>query len=80
MSHDVLMPQLGMAQDSAIIVNWLKAPGEAVAADDPLMEVETDKATMEVPAGRNGFLTEIRVAAGDEVPVGDVNRDYFGNC
>jgi len=55
MSHDVLMPQLGMAQDSAIIVNWLKAPGEAVAADDPLMEVETDKATMEVPAGRNGF-------------------------
>ena len=72
MSHDVLMPQLGMAQDSAIIVSWLKAPGEAVSADDPLMEVETDKATMEVPAGRNGFLTEIRVAAGDEVPVGDV--------
>jgi hypothetical protein len=72
MPHDILMPQLGMAQDSAVIIAWLKEPGDAVAADDPLMEVETDKATMEVPAGKDGFLTEIMAAAGDEIPVGDV--------
>ena len=72
MPYEVLMPQLGMAQDSAIIVSWLKAPGDAVVADDPLIEVETDKATMEIPAGRDGFLTQIRAAVGVEVPVGDV--------
>ncbi|HAD29357.1 MAG TPA: hypothetical protein DCF96_11920, partial [Rhodobacteraceae bacterium] len=72
MPYDVLMPQLGMAQDSAVIVSWLKAPGDAVVADDPLIEVETDKATMEIPAGRDGFLTQIRAAVGVEVPVGDV--------
>ena len=78
MPYDVLMPQLGMAQDSAVIVSWLKAPGDAVVADDPLIEVETDKATMEIPAGRDGFLTQIRAAVGVEVPVGDCNCDYFG--
>ena len=72
MPHEVLMPQLGMAQDSAIIVSWLKSAGDAVTADDPLMEVETDKATMEIPAGRDGFLTDIRAEAGTEVPVGEV--------
>jgi Biotin-requiring enzyme len=72
MPHDILMPQLGMAQDSAVIVSWLKELGEAVSADDPLIEVETDKATMEVPAGKDGFLTEIRAIAGDEIPVGNV--------
>lgn len=72
MPHDILMPQLGMAQDSAIIVAWLKEPGDAIAVDDPLIEVETDKATMEVPAGRDGFLTAILAAAGNEIPVGDV--------
>jgi hypothetical protein len=49
------MPQLGMAQDTGILVNWLKAPGDAVAADDILFEVETDKSTMEVEAGRAGL-------------------------
>jgi biotin carboxyl carrier protein len=51
----VTMPQLGMAQDTGILVNWLKAPGDAVAADDILFEVETDKSTMEVEAGRAGY-------------------------
>ena len=72
MAHDVIMPQLGMAQDAGLIVAWHKAPGDAVSADDVLMEVETDKATMEVPAGREGILVEIRVEAGTEVPVGNV--------
>ena len=66
------MPALGMAQDSAVIVAWHKAPGDAVKASDILMEVETDKSTMEVEAGHDGYVAELRAEAGDEVPVGDV--------
>ncbi len=66
------MPQLGMTQNTGLIVAWHKKPGDAVASDDVLMEVETDKATMEVPAGVSGYLTEIRAEAGSEVPVGNV--------
>ncbi|MBV6638758.1 MAG: lipoyl domain-containing protein, partial [Mameliella sp.] len=50
MPHDVIMPALGMAQDSGLIVAWHKEPGAAVATGDVLFEVETDKATMEVEA------------------------------
>jgi pyruvate dehydrogenase E2 component (dihydrolipoamide acetyltransferase)/2-oxoglutarate dehydrogenase E2 component (dihydrolipoamide succinyltransferase) len=69
--HSVTMPQLGMAQDSGLLVNWLKSPGDEVAADDILFEVETDKSTMEVEAGRKGFLAATLAEAGEEVPVGD---------
>src|SRR6056297_993799 len=69
--HTVTMPQLGMAQDTGLLVNWLKAPGDEVAADDILFEVETDKSTMEVEAGRKGFLAATLAEAGEEVPVGD---------
>ncbi|RYG92831.1 pyruvate dehydrogenase [Loktanella sp. IMCC34160] len=67
----VTMPQLGMAQDTGLLVSWQKAPGDAVAADDVLFEVETDKSTMEVPAGLDGFLAATLAQAGEEVPVGD---------
>jgi pyruvate dehydrogenase E2 component (dihydrolipoamide acetyltransferase)/2-oxoglutarate dehydrogenase E2 component (dihydrolipoamide succinyltransferase) len=69
--HSVTMPQLGMAQDSGLLVNWLKAPGDEIAADDVLFEVETDKSTMEVEAGRAGWLAATLAEAGEEVPVGD---------
>lgn len=72
MPHEVIMPALGMAQDTGVIVAWHKAAGDAVAADDVLFEVETDKATMEVPAGADGFVTELRAEAGADVPVGNV--------
>ncbi|MBD3678682.1 MAG: pyruvate dehydrogenase [Rhodobacteraceae bacterium] len=72
MPHDVTMPQLGMAQDAGKIVSWLKAPGDAVAKGDALFEVETDKATMEVEAQADGFLTGVVAAEGDDVPVGQV--------
>ncbi|WP_412509482.1 biotin/lipoyl-containing protein, partial [Roseovarius sp. SYSU LYC5161] len=68
--HSVTMPQLGMAQDSGLLVSWLKSPGEAVAASDVLFEVETDKSTMEVEAGRDGYLAATLAQAGEEVPVG----------
>lgn len=66
----VTMPQLGMAQDSGVLVGWLKAPGDAVAADDLLFEVETDKSTMEVEAGHAGYLAATLAAPGEEVAVG----------
>ncbi|MCC1482763.1 biotin/lipoyl-containing protein [Roseibaca sp. Y0-43] len=72
MPHDVTMPQLGMAQDAGRIVAWLKAAGDPVAKGDPLFEVETDKATMEVEAQAAGFLTGIVASEGDDVPVGQV--------
>ncbi|WP_112323017.1 biotin/lipoyl-containing protein [Oceanibium sediminis] len=67
----ITMPQLGMAQDSGLIVGWQKQPGDAIAADDVLFEVETDKSTMEVPAGADGYLAATLAEAGEEVPVGD---------
>jgi pyruvate/2-oxoglutarate dehydrogenase complex dihydrolipoamide acyltransferase (E2) component len=69
--HAVTMPQLGMAQDSGVLVSWQKSPGDAVSADDVLFEVETDKSTMEVEAGREGFLAATLAEAGEEVPVGE---------
>ena len=72
MPHDVIMPALGMAQDTGKITNWLMAAGDAVAVGDPLFEVETDKATMEVEAQAAGFLTNVSAATGDDVPVGHV--------
>ena len=72
MASEVRMPQLGMNQDSATVLTWLKAAGDVVAAGDVLFEVETDKATMEVEARTGGFLSNIRAREGDEVPVGDV--------
>lgn len=68
----VIMPALGMAQDTGLLVGWLVKPGEKVGADDPLLEVETDKSTMEVPAGAAGFLAAVLAAEGEDVPVGDV--------
>lgn len=72
MPLDVIMPALGMAQDTGLIVAWHKKPGDPVAEGDVLFEVETDKATMEVEAAGSGFLTDVTAAEGDDVPVGKV--------
>jgi pyruvate/2-oxoglutarate dehydrogenase complex dihydrolipoamide acyltransferase (E2) component len=72
MPHEVIMPALGMAQDTGLIVAWHKEPGDKVAAGEVLMEVETDKSVMEVEAGHDGYVAELRAAAGDNVPVGEV--------
>ncbi|MDU8944144.1 biotin/lipoyl-containing protein [Ovoidimarina sediminis] len=66
----VIMPTLGMAQDSGLLVAWLVEPGGKVGADDPLFEVETDKSTMEVPAGVDGYLAARLAEAGEDVPTG----------
>ncbi|AFO92000.1 pyruvate dehydrogenase [Phaeobacter inhibens] len=72
MPHEVIMPALGMAQDTGKIVSWLKSSGDPVKAGDALFEVETDKATMEVESPADGYLTDVQAEAGADVPVGNV--------
>src|SRR5438309_5353078 len=64
------MPALGMAQDTGKLVRWLKQEGDQVAKGEPLMEVETDKATVEVESPGTGTLSAITAAEGDDVAVG----------
>jgi len=66
------MPVLGMAQDTGKLISWLKMEGEAVLEGEPIMEVETDKATVEIEASVSGSLGGVRAQEGDEVPVGQV--------
>jgi pyruvate dehydrogenase E2 component (dihydrolipoamide acetyltransferase) len=69
---DVLMPQLGETVAEGKITKWFKAPGDTVVPGENLFEIETDKVSMEVPAIMGGVLAEIRVPAGEIVPVGAV--------
>ncbi|HET6695100.1 MAG TPA: dihydrolipoamide acetyltransferase family protein [Gaiellaceae bacterium] len=70
MATDVIMPALGMAQETGKVLRWLKAEGDEVAKGEPLMEVETDKVTVEIEAPTDGLLAGLRAAEGAEVPVG----------
>ncbi|MGZ4394754.1 MAG: dihydrolipoamide acetyltransferase family protein [Gaiellaceae bacterium] len=70
MPTDVIMPALGMAQETGRLLRWLKADGDTVVKGEPLMEVETDKVTVEVEAEVDGTLAAIRAAEGDDVQVG----------
>ncbi len=72
MATDVILPVLGMAQDTGKVVQWLKAEGEQVAKGEPIVEVETDKATVELESPADGVLTRLAATAGDDVPVGQV--------
>lgn len=72
MAKDVILPALGMAQDNGTIVRWLKNEGEQVKKGEPIAEIETDKATVEIEAPASGVLAAISAAAGETVPVGQV--------
>jgi len=69
---DVIMPQLGETVTEGTVANWYKKVGDAVKADEPLFEVETDKVTTEIPAIASGVLKAILVESGKTVPVGTV--------
>ena len=69
---EVRMPALGESVTEGTVTTWLKAVGDAVDADEPLLEVSTDKVDSEVPAPVAGFLTEIRVPEDETVEVGTV--------
>lgn len=70
MPISVVMPALEMAQETGKLISWLKKEGQEVAKGEPLLEVETDKAVMEVEAPGDGILAGIKVQEGDVVPVG----------
>ncbi|WP_332837795.1 biotin/lipoyl-containing protein, partial [Neoroseomonas rubea] len=70
MMTDILVPTLGESVSSATVARWLKKAGEAVAADEPLVELETDKVTVEVNAPSAGVLEAIAAAEGAEVAPG----------
>ncbi|HXQ65031.1 MAG TPA: 2-oxoglutarate dehydrogenase complex dihydrolipoyllysine-residue succinyltransferase [Alphaproteobacteria bacterium] len=70
MATNIVVPQLGESVSEATVSKWLKRVGEAVAADDPLVELETDKVTLEVPSPVSGTLGEIIAPAGSTVAVG----------
>src|SRR3954453_4938295 len=63
------MPQLGETVTEGTITRWLKAEGDAVAVDESLFEVSTDKVDTEVPSAFGGFLRRILVREGDTVPI-----------
>jgi pyruvate dehydrogenase E2 component (dihydrolipoamide acetyltransferase) len=67
---DVVMPQMGVSVSEGTITKWLKQPGEQVEADEPLLEISTDKVDTEVPSPGTGVLTEILVQEGQTVDVG----------
>src|SRR3984957_8816375 len=70
MATEINVPTLGESVTSATVARWMKHEGEAVAADEPLVELETDKVTVEVSAPAAGVLTSISAPEGSEVPVG----------
>ena len=70
MAMDIVVPTLGESVSEATVAQWLKQPGQAVALDEPLVELETDKVTLEVNASVAGVLTEILAPEGENVEEG----------
>src|ERR1700704_1446592 len=67
---EIRVPTLGESVTEATIGKWFKQPGDPVAVDEPLVELETDKVTIEVPAPAAGVLSDIAVKDGETVAVG----------
>ncbi|MFM9862105.1 MAG: 2-oxoglutarate dehydrogenase complex dihydrolipoyllysine-residue succinyltransferase [Micropepsaceae bacterium] len=70
MTLEIRVPGLGESVTEATVAKWLKKPGDTVRADEPLVELETDKVTVEVPAPASGVLSEIQVQPGATIAVG----------
>ena len=70
MSDKIIVPTLGESVTEATVSKWLKNQGEKVSADEPIVELETDKVNVEVPAPSNGILENISVKEGETVNVG----------
>ena len=72
MSIELKVPTLGESISEATVSKWLKQIGEPFEEDDPLVEIETDKITVEVPAPSAGVLSKIKVEEGNDVNIGGV--------
>jgi pyruvate dehydrogenase E2 component (dihydrolipoamide acetyltransferase) len=78
MPATVIMPALELAQETGKVLKWLKSPGDSVRKGEPLVEIETDKVTVEVEAPASGVLGEVSAQPGDVVPVGKTIALIFG--
>ena len=72
MSEKITVPTLAESVTEATVSKWLKSQGEKVIADEPIVELETDKVNVEVPAPINGVLSTITVKEGETVNVGSL--------
>src|ERR1700758_3473154 len=70
MAFSVVMPALEMAQETGKLLAWRKKEGDPVTKGEPLLEIETDKAVVEVEAPADGILAGIKAAEGADIPVG----------
>jgi len=70
MAISVVMPALEMAQETGKLISWLKKEGDTVVKGEPLLEIETDKAVMEIESPGEGILAGVKAQPGSEVPVG----------
>ena len=70
MAHSIVMPALEMAQETGKLVSWRIKEGEAIAKGAPLLDVETDKAVVEIESPADGILAGVKAHAGDVIPVG----------
>ena len=72
MATEITVPQLGESVTEGTIAEWLKQPGDAVAVDEPIASLETDKVAVDVPSPVAGVIEELRAEVGDNVEVGAV--------
>lgn len=72
MSEDVVVPKWGLTADEMVLVSWRCQVGDTVSSEQPLADLETDKATGELASPCAGVVTELLVSPGDEVSSGDV--------
>ena len=70
MAHSIVMPALEMAQETGKLLSWRKKEGDAIAKGEPLLDVETDKAVVEIESPADGLLAGVKAQAGDVIPVG----------
>ena len=72
MAYEFKLPDLGEGLTEGEVARWLVTEGQELAEDDPLVEIQTDKTTVEIPSPAAGTVTRILVAEGEVVPVGTV--------
>src|SRR5256886_17148406 len=72
MAYELKLPDLGEGLTEGEVARWLVSEGQEVAEDDPLVEIQTDKTTVEIPSPAAGKVARILVAEGEIVPVGTV--------
>ena len=80
MAYEFKLPDLGEGLTEGEVARWLVTEGEEIAEDDPLVEIQTDKATVEIPSPAAGVVSRIHVAEGEVVPVGTVLVSIGGDA